>query len=74
MERLLSLFLVKAHSPFYTTHLQERDCFGGAMKRNYQFLKVLQKMMCYHYRLFADKVHAICLFFYCETSKLVGSS
>ena len=54
MERLLSLFLVKAHSLFYTTHLQERDCFGGAMKRNYQFLKVLQKMMCYHYRLFAD--------------------
>ena len=45
MERLPSLSLVKAHSLFYTTQLQELEYFGGALKRNYQFLEVLQKMM-----------------------------
>ena len=60
MERLLSLSLVKAHSLFYTTQLQGLEYFGGALKRNYQFPKVLQKMMCYHYKLFVDKVHEIC--------------
>ena len=59
MERLLSLSLVKAHLLFYTTQLQELKFFDGALKRNYQFLKVLQKMMCYHYRLVIDNVHAI---------------
>ena len=47
MERLLSLSLVKAHSLFYTTQLQELEYFGGALKRNHQFPEVLQKMMCY---------------------------
>ena len=59
MERLLSLFLVKAHSRFYTPQLQELEYFCGALKRNYQFLKVIQKMMCHRYRLFVDNVHAI---------------
>ena len=59
MERLLSLSLVKTHSLFYATQLQELECFGGALKRNDQFLEVLQKMMCYHYGLFVDNVHAI---------------
>ena len=60
MERLVLLSLVKGHSLFYTPQLQGLEYFGGALKRNYQFLKVLQKMMCYHYKLFADNVHAIC--------------
>ena len=60
MERFFSLSLVKAHSLFYTTRLQELEYFDGALKRIYQFLKVLQKMMCYYYRLFVDNVHAIC--------------
>ena len=58
MERLLSLSLVKAHSLFYTTQLQELEYFGGALTRNYQFLKAFQKMMSYHIRLFMDNVHA----------------
>ena len=41
MERLLSLSLVKAHSRFHTTQLQGLEYFGGALKPNYQFLKVL---------------------------------
>ena len=60
MERLLSLSLVKAHSLFYTTQLQSLEYLGGALKRSYQFLKVLQMMMRYHYTLFVDNVHAIC--------------
>ena len=60
MERLLSLSLVKADLLFHTTQLQGLEYFGGALKRNYQFLKVPQKMMCCHYTLFADNVHAIC--------------
>ena len=60
MERLLSLSLVKAHSLFYTTQSQKLEYFGGALKRIYQFLEVLQKIICYHYRLFGDNVHAIC--------------
>ena len=32
MERLLSLSLVKAHSLFSTTHLQELEYFHGALK------------------------------------------
>ena len=44
MERLLSSSLVKAHLLFYTTQLQGLKYFGGALKRNYQFLKILQKM------------------------------
>ena len=59
MERLLSLSLVKAHSPFYTNHLQDLECFNGVLKRNYQFPKVLKKM-CYYYKLFLENVHAIC--------------
>ena len=43
MERLLSLNLVKTHLLFYTTQLQGLKYFGGALKRNYQFLKVLAK-------------------------------
>ena len=62
MERLFSLSLVKAHSLFYTTQLQESEYFDGALKRNYQFLKVFQKIMCYHDRPFLDNVHAICNF------------
>ena len=50
----------KAHSLFDTTLLQELEYFNGAVKRNHQFLIVLQKMMCYHYRLLVDNVHAIC--------------
>ena len=57
MERLFPLSLVKAHSLFYTTQLQELEYFDGALKR---ILKVLQKMMCYYYRLLVDNVHAIC--------------
>ena len=60
MERLLSLSLVKAHSLFYTTQLQGLEYFSGALKWSYQFLKVHQKMMCYHYKLFVDNVHEIC--------------
>ena len=60
MERLLSLSLVKNHLLFYATQLQGLEVFGGALERNYQFLKVLQKLMCYRYTLFVDKVHAIC--------------
>ena len=60
MERLHSLSLVKAQSLFYTTQLQELEYFGGALTRNYQFLKAFQKMMCYQYRLFVDNVYAIC--------------
>ena len=45
MERLLSSSLVKVHSLFYTNQLQELEYFAGALKQNYQFLKVLQKMM-----------------------------
>ena len=60
MERLLSLSLVKAHLLFYTTQLQGLEYFVGALKRNCQLLKVLQKLMCYHYTLFVDNVHAIC--------------
>ena len=60
MEGLLSLSLVKAHSLFYTTQLQGLEYSGGTLKRTYQFLKVHQKIMCYHYKLFVDNVHAIC--------------
>ena len=78
MEKLLSLSLVKAHSLFCTTQLQGLEYFGGVLKPNYRFLKVHQKMICYHYKLFVEHVHAICSFyclaFCCETSKLVGSS
>ena len=56
MERLFSISLVKAHSLFYITHLQELEYFDGALNRNYQFPKVPQKMMYYHYRLFVDNV------------------
>ena len=59
MESLLLLSLVKAHSLFYATQLQELAYFGGALKPNYEFLKVLQKMMCYRNRLFVDKFHTI---------------
>ena len=41
MERYFSLSLLKTHSLFYTAHLQGFEYFGGALKRNYQFLKVL---------------------------------
>ena len=60
MKRLLSLSLVKAHLLFYTTQLQGLEYFGGALKQNYRFLKVLQKMMRYHYTLFVYNVYAIC--------------
>ena len=43
MERPLPLSLVKTHSLFYTTQLQGLEYFGGALKGNYQFVKVLQK-------------------------------
>ena len=45
MERPFSLSLVKAHSLFHTTQLKELEYLGGALKRNYQFPKALQKMM-----------------------------
>ena len=60
MERLFSLSLVKAHSLFHTTQLKELEDLGGALKRTYQFPKALQKMMCYHYRLFVDNDNAVC--------------
>ena len=60
MERLLSLSLVKAHSLFYATPLQEHENLDGALKQSYQVLKFLQVLMCYQYRFFIDNVHAIC--------------
>ena len=43
MERFLSLSQVKAHSLFYVTQfLQEPQYFDDALKRNCQFVKVLQ--------------------------------
>ena len=70
-----TLSLVKALSLFYATLYREIEYLDGALERNYHFLKVLQKVMCYHYRLFPDNFHAIyCLAFYCETSILIGNS
>ena len=53
-------FFISGESSFTTTRLEKLEYFDGTLKRNYKFLQVLQKMMCYYYRQFMDNTHRIC--------------